>query len=196
MSIIWIFVIILGGFLLLWFGWGIISPFIWEKPEYEVIKKFGRVEIRRYEPARVLVTESNSFSTAFSTLSGFIFGNNVEKKKVAMTTPVLTEQTEDNKLRMVFFVPKKFADQRKKLPTPYGKDIVIQSQDQKYIAAVRFRGRFNKQKRKKYEKILIERLKLDNIETVGQPLIMQYSDPFVPSPLRINEIGIIAQITK
>jgi hypothetical protein len=64
-----------------------------EEPDHQVIKKFDKVELRRYAPyvvAEVVVNASadDAGSQAFPILAGYIFGKNKGEKTLAMTAPV------------------------------------------------------------------------------------------------------------
>ena len=64
-----------------------------EEPVYEVIRKFGNVEVRQYAPyvvAEVVLDASaeDAGSKAFPILAGYIFGKNKGEEKFAMTAPV------------------------------------------------------------------------------------------------------------
>jgi len=188
MEILIIVLIIIGSLFGIWFAWGIISPHIWEQPEYDIKEKKGKFELRRYKDAKILSTTTSEFNNAFSVLSSYIFGKNKEKEKVAMTSPVLTEMQNDKKMKMVFFVPKKF--ENKEMPTPYSDDIEFSTQKARDVAVIRFHGFMTIKKREKYLDKLLEFLEKKGIQTKGSAFYMNYSDPFVPPPMRINEIGI------
>jgi hypothetical protein len=188
MEILIIILIIVGAILGLWVAWGIISPHIWEQPEYEIIEKEGKFELRRYKEAKILSTTTSQFNNAFSVLSSYIFGKNKEKEKIAMTSPVLTEMENDSKMKMVFFIPKKYRN--KQMPTPYSDDIEFSTQDARDVAVIRFHGFMTEKKREIYLDKLLEILKIKGIQTKGSAFYLNYSDPFVPPPMRINEIGI------
>ena len=188
MEIIFIILIVVGMILGLWIAWGIISPHIWEQPEYELKEKEGKFELRRYKDAKILSTTTSQFNNAFSVLSSYIFGKNKENEKIAMTSPVLTEMETDNTMKMVFFIPKKYRN--KQMPTPYSDDIEISTQNARDVAVIRFHGFMTEKKRERYLDKLLEILKKKSIQTKGSAFYMNYSDPFVPPPLRINEIGI------
>jgi hypothetical protein len=174
--------------LAVWFAWGLISPHVWEQPEYEVLKKLDNVEVRNYMQSKIITTRASSSSNAFSKLGSYIFGKNKENQKVGMTTPVLTETIENNEVRMVFYLPKKY--ENKDTPTPLIEDINIESQEERTVAAIRFYGRMTEKKKEKYIEMLLEILRGNSIETRGSLFFLNYSDPFVPPPLRRNEIGI------
>jgi len=188
MSIIIIILIVVLGIISVWFAWGLISPHIWEQPDYEVLKRLDKVEIRQYKQSKILTTRASTSSNAFSKLASYIFGKNEEKEKIAMTTPVLTETTEDNDIKMVFYLPKKY--QNKDTPTPYVEGIKTEKQDERIVAILRFYGRMSNKKREKYIEKLLGILQDNNVQTKGSLFYLNYSDPFVPPPLRRNEIGI------
>ena len=65
----------------------------YEIPSYEVIKRVGDIEFRKYEPTLVAEVEVNgdrkeAAKEGFMTLARYIFGKNIAEKKVAMTSPV------------------------------------------------------------------------------------------------------------
>jgi hypothetical protein len=188
MEILYIILIVIGALIALWFVWGIVSPHIWEQPQYELKEKEGRFELRRYQDAKILSTTTSKFNNAFSVLSSYIFGKNKEKEKIAMTSPVLTEMGNDDTMKMIFFIPKKF--ENIKMPTPYSDDIEFSTQKARDVAVIRFHGLMTINKREKYLDKLLEKLEKKGIKTKGSAFYMNYSDPFVPPPLRINEIGI------
>lgn len=105
-----------------------------------------------------------------------------------MNSPVLTEIDNEKTKRMVFYVPKKF--ENKGMPTPYSDNIEFSTQESRNIAIIRFRGFMTYNKREKYLDKLLEILELKGIQTIGSTFYLNYSDPFVPPPMRINEVGI------
>ena len=88
-----------------------------ETPNYMVLKKTKLYEIRRYAPFLVAETKMQSPSgmsdvnpasvgggSSFNQLAGYIFGNNMQKEKMEMTTPVFT----DTSGNMQFVIGSKF----------------------------------------------------------------------------------------
>ena len=64
-----------------------------EEPKYDLIRSFDSFEIRLYRDtiqARVAAKDniSNSSSSGFRTIAGYIFGGNNSGQKIAMTAPV------------------------------------------------------------------------------------------------------------
>jgi hypothetical protein len=58
--------------------------------KYDVVRKLGKVEIRRY-PRIIVAKVGNYESDSFGSLFRFISGNNRQKKKVKMTAPVVSQ---------------------------------------------------------------------------------------------------------
>jgi len=71
-----------------------------ETPKYSVTKKQNEIEIRQYSgyiQAEVTVDEKNyksAIEKGFNVLAGYIFGNNISRQKIEMTTPVQATQSE------------------------------------------------------------------------------------------------------
>jgi effector-binding domain-containing protein len=76
------------------------------------------------------------------------------------------------------------------MPTPFSNDVKISTQQERDVAVIRFYGLMSEKKREKYLDTLLDILGKRGIQTKGSAFILNYSDPFVPPPLRINEIGI------
>lgn len=75
-----------------------------ETLNYSVIKKENAIELRQYPAhikAEVDVTDTTyqkAIYKGFSTLAGYIFGDNIKAKKIEMTTPV--QVTNSQKIAM------------------------------------------------------------------------------------------------
>ncbi|HUT54928.1 MAG TPA: heme-binding protein [bacterium] len=101
----------------------IVSVCLWGKPamaaeeaRYEVVKKYGDFELRRYAPHLVAEVEvKGTFGSAayqaFQTLFKYIDGNNVKQEKIAMTAPV--EQQTGEKIPMTAPVTQRPAESEK-----------------------------------------------------------------------------------
>ncbi|MDB4426420.1 heme-binding protein, partial [bacterium] len=71
----------------------------YEEAAHEVLFDDGKFEVRQYEDALVARTVTTgdlgeAGSAAFRRLGGYIFGKNVTRDSVAMTTPVFQEEVE------------------------------------------------------------------------------------------------------
>jgi hypothetical protein len=151
-----------------------------EQYPYSVIKEFNDFEIRKYEAAlfsTVNLSESSydeSASKGFRQLAGYIFGDNEQGKKIAMTSPVAMEM--DSTTKMMFMVPAEYSESD--LPKPTNKNIRFERREAKTMAAVRFGGWANDKKIKEHEQKLTLALKIENIATIGKFMYLGYNAPY------------------
>ncbi|KAJ1475915.1 regulatory factor, effector binding domain-containing protein, partial [Baffinella frigidus] len=85
-----------------------------ETPAYSVLESTEHFEIREYAEMVVAKTRMDSSArvqgTEFSTLAGFLFGDNANKEAMKMTMPVITDVREDGaSTAMAFVIPSKNA---------------------------------------------------------------------------------------
>ena len=182
-----------------------------EEPRYEVLRSTDDYEIRRY--AAYVVAETDVEGTfraaggkAFNILAAYIFGENSQSKKMAMTVPVESRPT-GNTIRMETtaaadssagdarrFVYSFVMESRytlKTLPEPRDPRIRLRQRPERTIAARRFRGSWSVENFARHERILLDALARDGIAALGAPLSARYNAPFVPSFLRRNEVMVV-----
>jgi len=72
--------------------------------QYEVVKKLFKVEVRRYH--RIVTAKVSNFEPdSFGLLFRFISGNNIEKEKVKMTSPVVSQSvSQEIKIHHLLFL--------------------------------------------------------------------------------------------
>ncbi len=78
-----------------------------EQLKYSVLKKAEGYEIRNY-PAHIAAqttvegtsVNGGAFNKGFSIIAGYIFGGNVKKESIAMTAPVVAQQSLSEKIAM------------------------------------------------------------------------------------------------
>ena len=151
-----------------------------EQYPYTVIQEFNDFEIRKYEAAlfsTVKLNESTyeeSSNKGFRQLAGYIFGDNEQGEKIAMTSPVAMEI--DSNTKMMFMVPAQYSESN--LPKPTNKNIQFERREAKIMAAVRFGGWANDKKIEKYEKKLSAALIKENITMKGKFMYFGYNAPF------------------
>lgn len=200
-----------------WWYWGTTL----EQPEYAVISKGDGYEVRRYEGYLVAQTRvSGEFdqagTRAFPVLAGYIFGNNVERREMAMTTPVVSydaDTSSGSTMAMtapVFSEPAgaedeasvdpsqeklwtyQFVMERKyseaSLPAPVDPRVEIKRIPPRLVAARRFSGRWLEENVKAAETALLSSVRAGGLEPVGQVVLARYNDPFTPWFLRRNEV--------
>jgi effector-binding domain-containing protein len=100
-----------------------------------------------------------------------------------MTAPVISGEGS-----MSFVVPSKYA--MEDVPEPNDDRIRIQEVPERRLAVVRFRGRAGQKSVEKQKARLLDVLRRNGVETVGEPFLMRYNSPWIPGFMRRNEIGI------
>lgn len=163
-----------------------------EKPTYTVEKELApRVEIRRYDAMVVAKTNlpGASFddygSQGFRNVASYIFGNNQQQQKIAMTSPVIMEQGQE--ASMYFVMPKQYA--KSDLPTPNSSRVEITEVQSKRLAVIRFGGWANDRRIAKYQAKLKAVLDAENIAFKGPFLYMGYNAPW-DIIARRNEVAV------
>ena len=176
-----------------------------EKPTYKIIKKDGSFELRDYDPyitSQVTVTAQDyneAASRGFNPLANYIFGGNISKEKISMTSPVSAQPTSE-KIAMTapvtvsgsgtytveFFIPAKFT--LESLPTPTNERVRFKAHPRRRVAAIRFSGHFKQKNFEKNIQILRQWIIKEGLEEKGEPAIAGYNPPFTPWFLKHNEV--------
>ncbi|MFN5888996.1 MAG: SOUL family heme-binding protein [Bacteroidota bacterium] len=162
-----------------------------ETPEYEVLKKYGDVEIRKYPNMLVAKTalSNNSFENAgsngFRTIANYIFGGNEGNQKIAMTAPVVMSMGDS--ASMYFVMPKQYA--KDQLPKPIGHNVSIVEESAKVLAVLQYGGFSSDKDIKKNCEILQQELTKQNVSTKGSFMYMGYNAPWDVVNRR-NEVAI------
>jgi len=167
-----------------------------EQARYEVLRKIGKVEIRRY-PRLVIAKVDGYGDGGFNILFSFITGNNRQKSNVAMTSPVVSEQiamtapvlSETGSIAFVMPEGVTLAT----TPEPLDDRVKIVEIPERDVAALRFSGRWSNSIFKKKSKEMLEELEKGGIKTFGQVFSMRYNGPFTPWFLRRNEVAITVE---
>lgn len=163
-----------------------------EKPAYTVEKELSpRIEIRQY--ASMVVAKTNlpgaSFdeygSQGFRNVASYIFGNNQQQQKIAMTSPVIMEQGKE--ASMYFVMPKQYA--KSDLPQPNSSRVEITEVQPKRLAVIRFGGWANDRRIAKYKALLKAALEKENIPYKEPFLFMAYNAPW-DIIARRNEVAV------
>jgi len=164
--------------------------------KYEIVKKLGNVELRLY-PKIVIAKVSNLEQDNFGLLFRFISGNNQQKEKVKMTTPVVSQEIKmtspvlsdfSNQGYMAFVMPPEFSLET--TPMPLDSRVKIEEVPPRLVAVLRFSGSWSEAHFKEKTKELLEELTKVNVKTLGNIFTMLYNPPFTPSFLRRNEVAI------
>lgn len=187
----------------------------YEIPTYQVTKKSENIEIRQYEKILVAEVEAEgerkkAVKEGFLTLARYIFGNNVAKEKVAMTSPVSQQQVDaeekSQKIAMTspvsqveqsgqsgskkwlvqFGMPKSFTIET--LPAPKDSRIRFKTIPERKVAAITFAGNWSDQKFSDNKERLKKFIEESGLTTKGEAIIAYYDDPITFPWNRRNEV--------
>ena len=170
-----------------------------EEPSYSVIESADHFEIRSYEPSVVAqIKTSGHFESAgnagFRVLADYIFGNNDQKIKIAMTAPVkMTRHPEPSassppEYEVEFVMPQEM--KREDLPHPQNRAIELKTLPKKLMAVLKYSGTWSEERFNEHKDILIKEIKSHGYEALSEPIFARYNPPFIPWFLRRNEIWI------
>lgn len=166
----------------------------YETPEYEVERRIGAVEIRRYQPYVVAETDvrgslERAGTGGFRRLAGYIFGGNRAatggSTKIAMTTPVTQERVGDE-FRVRFMMPSEY--DLESLPTPNDDRVRLERVGARRLAAIRYSGRWSQAGYERHLAELEEVLAANGLTASGEPVWARYDPPWTPWFLRRNEV--------
>jgi hypothetical protein len=203
---------ILFSFLLLWTLYGVIISMSVPEARYEVSESLeNKVEIRDYPEEIWATTVAEDQNNAFGPLFRYISGDNDKAEKIEMTAPVVTPtpqpsgtgSTKGEKIEMTapvvsmntekgqfmaFIMPERF--DINSIPKPSSSRVKIELVEPRKLATIRFSGYVTQENYKKNLEQLNKTLENRGISTKGEPLLMQYNDPWTPPFSRRNEIAI------
>ena len=164
-----------------------------EQARYKVLKRIGKIEIRRY-PRLVIARVEGYGDGGFNILFRFITGNNRQKSDIAMTAPVVSEQIAmtapvlSETGSIAFIMPEGFTPET--TPEPLDERVKIVEIPERIVAALRFSGRWSDSILKKKSEELLKELTAAGIKTVGQVFSMRYNAPYTPWFMRRNEVAV------
>jgi len=166
--------------------------FMVETTKYDVIRKLIKAEIRRY-PSIIIAKVDGQGDEGFNSLFAFITGHNTQKARVEMTAPVISERIEmtapvlsDND-SLAFVMPDGY--ELETTPEPLDKHIKVIKIPERYVAVLRFSGRWTKSIFKTKSKELLDELAKMNVKPRGNFFLMRYNPPFTPWFMRRNEVA-------
>jgi hypothetical protein len=164
-----------------------------DEPEYEVERRLGELEIRRY-PARIEAHTRLTvpdFETAvdegFMRLANYIFGGNDAEQELAMTTPVLTIPRASTHTVAFVMPPDRTLDS---LPRPHDDRVKLVTIPARRVAVIRFRGRYTDEVMLEQTRRLHELVAAADLDTKGQPMFAGFDPPSTLPMLRRAEMWI------
>jgi len=177
-----------------------------EEPSYTSVLQEVPFEIREY--SALIATEvtvsgerSEAISAGFRLLAGYIFGGNTRKQSIAMTAPVIQNQSPNEKIAMTapvmqspdsagwiirFIMPASYTLET--LPTPNDPKVRLVSLQPKRIAVVRFSGLVDDNDVEQQTALLRAFVSQQKLTAVGTPSLARYDPPWTLWFLRRNEI--------
>jgi len=173
-------------------------PFSWsttamaiEEPAFQVVQRDGDVELRDYAAYFVVETDvragfDEAGNIAFRRLFGYISGDNRGKQKISMTAPVRQDAAEGGGQRIAFIVPREFT--RDSVPQPTDAQVRIREQPAQRLAVLRYSGRWTEARYRDAERQLVDWITRKGLKATGASIYARYNAPFVPWPLRRNEV--------
>ena len=181
-----------------------------DEPEFKLILKEDKFEIREYSPKIIAQVEvfgdfDDASSKGFKILADYIFGNNTSTdgnsriemtapvemeplpQKINMTKPVLTEERDNNWI-VSFIMPNE--SRLETLPKPNNKSIKILSLSKEKYAVIVFSGLVRESSYLEKEKLLNQFIKEKKLKTSGEIKIARYNPPWTLPFFRRNELMI------
>ncbi|WP_066528559.1 heme-binding protein [Erythrobacter sp. CCH5-A1] len=163
-----------------------------EQPDYTLVRADEDFELRDY-PALVVAEVSNAGTresasgASFRRLAAYIFAQDRPEggEKIAMTAPVLQDETRPGQWRMRFVMPAKYTLDT--LP-PAPDDITLTQTPARRMAAVRFSGNASGRDLALMEARLREWMREARLMPAGEAEFAFYDAPMIPGPLRRNEV--------
>lgn len=177
-------------------GWRFTSRTGYESAAYKVVESDNSFEIREYPELTLAVTDTqlnaNGNDGSFMRLFGYISGENGAKEKIAMTTPVFMNHTDEGEVaQMGFVLPAEVAESG--APSPTKNAVRVQNRLGGRFAVIRFAGTINEQTVQKAESDLRNWIQSKGLEHIGLAERAGYDPPWTPGPFRRNEILIRIQ---
>lgn len=166
-----------------------------DEPPHTVILEDGKFQIRSYGAriiAETFVSTSDwqgATSKGFGRLAGFIFGGNKtsdgESSKIAMTSPVESVPKSDGYI-VVFTMPAQYTMDT--LPKPTDDNVTVREIGPSNVATLSFSGNAQKANIAQLSADLLARVASNGWAVTSEVKVAQYDPPWIPGPLRRNEL--------
>ena len=161
-----------------------------KNPEYTLIEKHGKIEVREYSEyviAKTSISQGDMElnNNMFRTLAGYIFGGNNKSQSIPMTAPVITKNDESS-YDMIFFMLD--ANKPEDLPLPNSSNVSIEMMEIGKTVSITF-GMWATESRVAYFKKKLDKYINDNNLEIESPLMVaQYNSPWAIPPFRKNDL--------
>jgi hypothetical protein len=185
-----------------------------EEAAYSVIVKEANIELRDYDPMVIVETTiDDDFDTAgnkaFRRLFAYISGNNVAKSEIAMTAPVIADQTGDGGGRTIamtapvleeytgegwrymFVLPAGYTLDT--APEPLDNTVKLTEMPAKKVAVIRYSGFWSEENMQEKTAELNRWVAANALTSISEPRWAGYNPPWTIPFLRRNEVMIDVQ---
>jgi len=177
-----------------------------EQAKYNVVESSGSIEIRDYAPKIIAQTEvagerKEAINQGFRLIADYIFGNNTSAQKVAMTAPVIQQESEkiamtapvmqtgnDNNWIVAFVMPGEYTIET--LPKPNNNLVKLIEVPGKRFGVIRFTGLAGQESLKTNTDKLNAYIKSQNLNSISAPAYAFYNPPWTLPFMRRNEVMI------
>lgn len=167
-----------------------------DEPAYEIERRIGDLEIRRYEPrveAHVRVADVNfedALHDGFRKLFSYIGGGNTRGEKLKMTTPVINHpRAVTHTVAFVMPPDRPLAS----LPQPEDDGVRLVEQPVRRIAVLRYRGSYSNKNFQEAQARLRDLVADAGLEAAGEPVFAGFDPPSTLPLLRRSEVWIELQ---
>ena len=179
-----------------------------EQPDYRVVMKDGRFEVRQYPALLVAETfttgqREQALNQGFRRLADYIFAKSRGGEKISMTAPVIQNREKvpmtaavlqdgagNNDWRTAFIMPSRYT--RATLPQP-PEGVSIGETQPRCLAAIRFSGSADDGAIAEQVSELRRWMVAKHLKPGGSSEYAFYNSPFIPAFLRRNEVLIPVQ---
>lgn len=158
-----------------------------EKLAYTVRRKDGPFEVREY-PALTVASaplREGEQDSAFRRLFKFIDRGNAQRQKIAMTAPVFIDRN-GGQGSISFVIPEE--TKRRGVPQPDDREVTLGERPPERVSVYRFSGRAQRENEQQAINTLRDWTRDHDLEVSGDPIIAYYDAPWIPPPLRRNEV--------
>jgi len=154
-----------------------------ETPDYKVLVQDGKFEVRDY-PAMTLARTAMGDGD-FMRLFRYISGGNEGEQKIAMTAPVLVQQSGEDR-GMSFVVPREVA--AGKVPAPKAAEVTLDTMPAARFAVFTYSGRRTESNEAEALEKLRAWMRVKKLNPAGGPMFGYYDPPWTLPFLRRNEV--------
>lgn len=167
-----------------------------EQPDYTLVDSDDAIEVRDYPALLAAATVApgdrlNALNAGFKRLADYFAGkhraSDAGDAAIAMTAPVLSDRTERGQWRTRFVMPAQYAAAA--APTP-DDGVTVDPLPARRMAAIRFAGSAGDEALAEHERKLRVWLAQNGHTPAGPAEHAYYNSPFVPPPLRHNEVWV------